>query len=94
MCGESRKHGFEREGWEAIPSSTPTKTPDPRRLILTESGLERLNKAIDQKLKQEGKKRTYENISALTEGTGNTVSVDTVSKILKCKKPVGCIPVW
>ena len=69
-------------------------TPDPRRLILTESGLERLNKAINQKLKQEGKKRTYENISALTGGTGadplapNTVSKDTVSKILKCKKPV------
>ncbi|MBO1347070.1 MAG: hypothetical protein EBE86_006590 [Hormoscilla sp. GUM202] len=23
-CGENRKSGFEREGWEAIPSSTPT----------------------------------------------------------------------
>lgn len=63
-------------------------TPDPRRLILNASGLERLNKAIDQKLKQEGKKRTLENISALTVETGNTVSVDTVSRILKCKKPV------
>ena len=24
MCEETRKHGFEREDWEAIPSSTPT----------------------------------------------------------------------
>ncbi|MBC6479212.1 MAG: hypothetical protein GDA56_17060 [Hormoscilla sp. GM7CHS1pb] len=24
VCGESRKHGSEREDWEAIPSSTPT----------------------------------------------------------------------
>jgi len=24
-CGESRKSGFEWEGWEVIPSSTPTK---------------------------------------------------------------------
>ncbi|MBC6480289.1 MAG: hypothetical protein GDA56_23390 [Hormoscilla sp. GM7CHS1pb] len=25
VCGESRKHGSEREDWEAIPSSTPTE---------------------------------------------------------------------
>ena len=25
MCGESRKHGFEWEDWEAIPSSTPNR---------------------------------------------------------------------
>ncbi|MBC6481426.1 MAG: RNAseH domain-containing protein [Hormoscilla sp. GM7CHS1pb] len=25
VCGESRKHGSEREDWEAIPSSTPTR---------------------------------------------------------------------
>ena len=26
MCGESRKHGFEWEDWEVIPSSTPNRT--------------------------------------------------------------------
>ncbi|MGK7903423.1 MAG: tetratricopeptide repeat protein [Hormoscilla sp.] len=67
-------------------------TPDPRRLILTESGLERLKKAINQKL--QGRKPTRENISELTEGTGaapldtDKLSKDTVSKILKRKKPV------
>jgi len=67
-------------------------TPDPRRLILTESGLERLNQAIKQKL--QGRKPTRENISELTEGTGaapldtDKLSKDTVSRILKRKKPV------
>jgi len=33
VCGESRKHGSEREDWEAIPSSTPT--PQPADTIVT-----------------------------------------------------------